>query len=336
MTLGRGFLGRRVAEDTHRPGFTWRRGVPDMPTTGPLVDRWGRARDHLRLVVTDHHGPGALDARESTVAAVRRPADLLSLFELARVAAVAHQLGVRSVTLTGGEPLERRGIERLVAKLRDAGFVDIALTTSGYLLAARAGQLAAAGLDRVTVRCNSLRPHRFAGASRCGDLGTVLRAMDVAESVGLLPLIVHVVLAPGHNDDEILDFTRFARTTGRTVRFIELTDRGRFGPSSSVPRTLERIQASFGLVPSDGPTAGWGRTYAFADGSPGAVAVAAAPGGLWGCGDGRLEVTADGTVRHGPRLGEGSTLVPALRHGTDAEVALVMRRVAWASGDAGL
>ena len=115
----------------------------------------------------------------------------------------------------------RRGVVDLVAQLEALGFDDIALTTNATRLAPSRRPLEAAGLTRVNISCDSLRPERFAAIRRRGDLATVLHAMDVAEECGLAPLKVNVVLLRGRNDDEILDFAAFARETGRIVRFIE-------------------------------------------------------------------------------------------------------------------
>src|SRR5665213_963896 len=120
-----------------------------------------------------------------------------------------------------GSPLVRKGLPDLVARLAALGFEDLALTTNGMRLAGIAHLLATAGLRRVNISCDSLRADRFGSIRRRGDLDTVLGAMTAAESAGLSPLKVNVVLLRGRNDDEILDFAAFARDTGRIVRFIE-------------------------------------------------------------------------------------------------------------------
>ncbi len=140
---------------------------------------------------------------------------LLTFDEIVRMASVAKELGVTSVRLTGGEPLVRRGLPELVSRLSALGFDDLALTTNGMLLAQQARALADAGLNRVNISCDSLRPERFGTIRRRGDLNTVLHAMDVAEEAGLVPVKVNVVLLRDRNDDEVLDFASFARTTGR-------------------------------------------------------------------------------------------------------------------------
>ena len=119
-----------------------------------------------------------------------------------------------SVRITGGEPLVRRGLPGLVARLSGLGFDDLALTTNGMELAGMASELAAAGLRRVNVSCDSLRAERFSSIRRRGSLATVLGAMDAAEEAGLGPLKINVVLLRGHNDDEILDVRRLRSAYG--------------------------------------------------------------------------------------------------------------------------
>ncbi|MGH9098629.1 MAG: GTP 3',8-cyclase MoaA, partial [Acidimicrobiales bacterium] len=192
-----------------------------MPTEGPLVDRYGRVHDDLRISVTDRCNLRCVYCMPNEGMTFLPRAEVLTFEEILRVAGVARSLGVRSVRLTGGEPLVRRGICDLVGSVADLGFDDVALTTNGILLAPIADRLAAAGLRRVNVSCDSLRPERFASIRRRGELDVVLDAMASAESAGLVPLKVNVVLLRGRNDDEILDFAAFSRDTGRIVRFIE-------------------------------------------------------------------------------------------------------------------
>ena len=147
--------------------------------------------------------------------------EILTFEEIERVALVAHGLGVDSVRLTGGEPLVRASVTELVVRLGRIGFSDLSMTTNGSGLARMAPELAAAGLMRVNISCDSLKPERFAGIRRRGVLATVLEAMDAAEQAGLAPVKINVVVMAGVNDDEIVDLAGFARNTGRVVRFIE-------------------------------------------------------------------------------------------------------------------
>ncbi|MGH9081607.1 MAG: radical SAM protein, partial [Acidimicrobiales bacterium] len=149
-----------------------------MPIAGPLVDRFGRAHRDLRLSVTDRCNLRCVHCLpEDGVTFLPRP-DLLTFDEIVRVAKVAGGLGITSVRITGGEPLVRRGLPELVARLAALGFEDLSLTTNGTELARLAPHLAASGLHRVNVSCDSLRPDRFARIRRRGRLAPVLAAME--------------------------------------------------------------------------------------------------------------------------------------------------------------
>ena len=225
-----------------------------MPTEGPLVDRYGRVHTDMRISVTDRCNLRCVYCMAEEGMTFLPRSEVLSFEEIARVARVARELGVTSIRLTGGEPLVRKGVTSLVKMLSDIGFEDLALTTNAMLLADLAAPLVDAGLTRVNVSCDSLRPERFAAIRRRGDLATVLSAMDVAEEAGLRPLKVNVVLIRGTNDDEILDFAAFARATGRIVRFIEfmpLDAEGHWGRERLVPG--EDVFAAINAVwPLDG------------------------------------------------------------------------------------
>jgi len=151
-------------------------------------------------------------------------AHLLSFEEIVEVARAAAELhGIRWFKLTGGEPTVRRGLVELVRMLRRdvPGIEDLSMTTNGALLEELAGPLRDAGLDRVTVSIDSLKPDRFRRITRTGDLHAVLRGLDRAESVGLRGLKVNCVTMRGVNDDEVADFARLTLTRNLTVRFIE-------------------------------------------------------------------------------------------------------------------
>lgn len=153
---------------------------------------------------------------------------LLSFEEIVRVTRIFTELGVRKVRLTGGEPLLRRDLETLVSMLAGVpGVEDLTLTTNGSLLERKAGALAAAGLDRVTVSLDSLEDATFMAMNDVGfPVAKVLAGMDAAEANGLGPVKVNVVVKRGINDHEVVDIARHFRGTGRIVRFIEYMDVG--------------------------------------------------------------------------------------------------------------
>ena len=330
-----------VEQEGHRTGACRPPGddrqLRPMPTEGPLVDAYGRVHTDLRLSVTDRCNLRCLYCMPEEGVVFRPRAEILNFEEIARVASVARDLGVDSVRITGGEPLVRRGIVELVRQIAGIGFHDLALTTNGTRLAPIAGALADAGLRRVNVSCDSLQPDRFAHIRRRGALAAVLDGMQAAEAAGLTPLKVNVVLMADVNDDEILDFTAFARATGRVVRFIEfmpLDAQGAWDKRQVVPSTevLARIGARWPLVAvdphRDDPAPA--DRFAFADLSPGEIAVVASVTRPF-CGTcNRLRLTADGAVRNCLFSDDELSARDVMRAGgSDDELALLLRRAVW-------
>jgi cyclic pyranopterin phosphate synthase len=150
--------------------------------------------------------------------------EILTFEEIIRVVEAAAELGVTKVRITGGEPLVRLGLTSLMQMItRIKTIDDIALTTNGILLVAKAAELRAAGLKRVNISLDTLRPERFQSITRCQyELGDVLAGIEAAKSAGLNPVKLNMVVMAGLNDDEIPDFARKTITDGWNVRFIEL------------------------------------------------------------------------------------------------------------------
>src|SRR3954468_5273715 len=165
--------------------------------------------------------------------------NILTFEEIADVVKAAIQIhNIRRFKLTGGEPTVRHGIVELVRILRQIdGIEDLSLTTNGMLLEDLAQPLKELGLDRVTVSIDSLRPERFRRITRTGELATVMRGLNRAEEVGLLPLKINCVTMRGTNHDEFADFARLTLSRRVTVRFIEympLGDAALMKPSSNL------------------------------------------------------------------------------------------------------
>jgi GTP 3',8-cyclase len=307
-----------------------------MPTDGPLVDAFGRIHNDLRISVTDRCNLRCIYCMPERGMAFLPRSTLLSFDEIVRVATVGHRLGITSLRLTGGEPLLRSGLTDLVAALSSLGLDDLSLTTNGILLARRAHELAAAGLHRVNISCDSLRPDRFASIRRGGDLATVLASMDAAEEAGLAPVKVNVVLIRGRNDDEILDFARFARDRHRIVRFIEfmpLDAQGRWNREQLVPgnEVYQTISTEWPLRAVDEwPGSAPAQRYSFHDGigEIGLISSVTQPF----CGTcNRLRLTADGAIRNCLFSDDERSVADLLRNGgADAELAMVLRQAVWA------
>lgn len=244
-------------------------------------------------------------------------------------------LGVRSIKLTGGEPMVRADLPVLVGMLRErAPGVELSMTTNGLLLDRLADLLARAGLDRVTVSCDSLLRHRFEEMTRRDALMRILDGIRAAEAAGLTPVKVNVVLIGGTNDDEVLSFARFARLTGHEIRFIEhmpLDADGSWELKHVVPSAdvLRRISSRWPLAPVGG-TSSPATTFRFADGAPGRIGVIASVTEPFCDRCDRLRLTADGKLLTCLFVLEEVDLRGPLRAGaTDDEIARLIRAGVW-------
>ena len=226
----------------------------------PLLDRLGRPFRDLRISVTDRCNfrcsycmPEQVYGEHYRFLPKR---DLLTFEEIVRVARLMIGLGARKIRLTGGEPLVRQQIERLVAQLAALeGLEDLAMTTNGFLLAEKAAALRDAGLQRVTVSLDSLDDEVFRrmNGGRAG-VAPVLEGIAAAERVGLTPIKLNAVVQRGVNDHTLLDLARFGRERGYIVRFIEYMDVGNLNgwrredvvPAAEI---VERLDAMWPLEP---------------------------------------------------------------------------------------
>ncbi|MFO1464389.1 MAG: GTP 3',8-cyclase MoaA [bacterium] len=188
-----------------------------------LCDGYQRPIEYLRLSVTDLCNLRCRYCMPLEGAVKREREDILNFEEIARVVAVFARLGVKSVRLTGGEPLIRKGLPRLVAMLRAIpGIEDILMTTNGILLEDFAAELKAAGLTRINVHLDTLRPERFSSITRWGKLDDVLAGIAAAKAAGFSPIKLNAVLLKGGNEDEVEELLAFAAREGLILRFIEL------------------------------------------------------------------------------------------------------------------
>jgi len=176
----------------------------------------------LRISVTDRCDLRCIYCMPESGVSLVPMTDMLTYEEIAAVASAALSLGVRRFRLTGGEPLARRGLVALVRLLAGLGPDDLALTTNGLRLAEFAADLKAAGLMRVTVSLDTLRRDRFEKITRRAGLDRIFSGLEAARAAGLVPLKINTVIIRGVNDDEVLDFVRFAEKERIEVRFIEL------------------------------------------------------------------------------------------------------------------
>jgi cyclic pyranopterin phosphate synthase len=230
--------------------------------------------------------------------------EILTYEEMDLLVRVGVRLGVAEVRVTGGEPLLRRDLPKLIAKLSSIeGITDLGLTTNGYDLPDLAAPLREAGLGRVTVSLDTLRRDRFKSLGGVDGLHRVLKGIEAARDLHLAPIKINTVLMRGINDDEILDLAEWARGEGHTLRFIELMPIGG-GPVSGdgylVPgrEAKARIEERFPLAEKPGEDlSAPARIYSYADGAGevGFINPVTEPFCAW-CD--RLRITADGKIRN--------------------------------------
>jgi cyclic pyranopterin phosphate synthase len=210
------------------------RSIPAALASAPpatLTDRLGRPLRDLRISVTDRCNFRCVYCMPKEIFGKDYPflerAELLSFEEIVRLARIFHAHGVRKVRLTGGEPLLRRNVERLIEMLAAIDGLDLTLTTNGSLLARKARALKAAGLDRVTVSLDSLDDAVF---KRMNDVdfpvAKVLDGIAEAAAAGLAPIKINAVVKRGVNDHDIVNMARHFRGSGHILRFIEYMDVG--------------------------------------------------------------------------------------------------------------
>ena len=192
-----------------------------------ILDRFDRPLRSLRISVTDRCNLRCQYCMPEPDYAWLPRESLLGFEEIASIADVFVSLGADRVRVTGGEPLLRRDLPRLIELLASRpGIADLAVTTNGVLLASQAAALRRAGLRRITVSLDTLRRDRFQAIARFDELPSVLAGIDAAARAGFAPLKIDTVVLRGRNDDELVDLIEFGRGVGAEVRFIEYMDVG--------------------------------------------------------------------------------------------------------------
>lgn len=269
-----------------------------------LHDQFGRSIEYLRISVTDRCNFRCVYCMPSEGLDWLPKRDILSYEEIAAIVGELAPLGLRRLRITGGEPTIRPELPVLIRLLRAVpGIEDIALSTNGVRLPAMAAEYRAAGLDRVNISADSLRPERISAIAR-RDLGfEPVRAAEAAEAAGLDPIKLNVVVLRGINDDELEDFARLTMDRPWHVRFIELMPVGDLReltwdhvvPSDEI---LTRLSALAPVSAVDGPARGNGPArYYRLSGARGTVGVITPMTHTY-CGScNRVRLTADGRLR---------------------------------------
>lgn len=189
-----------------------------------LSDSFQRPINYLRISVTDRCNLRCIYCMPAEGVDLISHQEILSYEEIYTVAQAAAELGINKIRITGGEPLVRSGLPRLIQMLAQIETIDdISMTTNGTLLSGYAAELRQAGLRRVNVSLDTLKPDKFEFITRRGNkLSQVLEGIEVARAAGLNPVKLNMVVMSGINDDELLDFAAKTITEGWHVRFIEL------------------------------------------------------------------------------------------------------------------
>ena len=282
-----------------------------------MRDRYARSITYLRLSVTDLCSLRCRYCMPAQGVPKRDHSEICSVEELVEIAQAAADCGVRKIRLTGGEPLVRRGILDICRGVSAIpGVEELCLTTNGLALPQLAGPLREAGVDRLNVSLDTLRPERYAYMTRLGRLEDALRGLEAAAAAGFTGTKLNVVLMKGFNDDEIPAFVDLSRRYPVEVRFIELMPIGQGGSAQFLPAQAV-LNACPDLRPAEG--SGVARRYRPPDG-PGLVGLIEPMSRRFCARCDRVRVTADGKLK--PCLHSDQELPLRGLHGEDLRRAI--------------
>ena len=210
-----------------------------------LFDSFGRGINYLRISVTDRCNLRCIYCMPPEGVHWIPHSEILSYEEISAIVQIAAELGINKIRLTGGEPLVRAGLPKLVGMLSQIeGIDEVSLTTNGTLLKKYALELKHAGLSRVNVSLDTFKADRFREITRLGELKDVLDGIEAAKDAGLYPVKINTVVMRGINDDEVLDFANMTHKEGWHVRFIELmpfSGIAQFVPSGELRRRIRSL-----------------------------------------------------------------------------------------------
>ena len=298
----------------------------------PLVDRFGRLHDNLRISVTDRCNIRCFYCMPEEGGQYAPQQEILSFEEMARFTRVAVGLGIRKLRITGGEPLARKDLHKLIRMLVEIeGIEDIALTTNALLLGAQARDLYDAGLRRLNIHLDTLDRERFVKITRRDELQRVLKSIDIAQELGFGPIKLNAVAIKGLTEEDIIPMARFGRERGIEVRFIEfmpLDHQGLWDKTQvlTMDQMLERIQEEFGeldVVPDQDERAP-ATEFRYRDGG-GRIGFIASVSKPFCLNCNRIRLTADGRLRYCLFAVEEMDVRPWLRAGDDEGVAAAIR-----------
>jgi len=300
-----------------------------------VLDKFDRAITYLRISVTGRCNMRCFYCRPGGGGEPGEPG--LPAGDIVRIVRAGTCVGIRKVRLTGGEPLLRPDIVSLTASLIALpGIDDVALTTNGTLLAGMARELKDAGLRRLNISLDTLRPERFTSITRAGRWRDVWSGIEAALAHDFSPVKLNVVVLRGYNEDEIADFARLAREYPLHVRFIELMP---IGESSTLTESfyvpadeiMSRLRSCAGVLEPVGSVGGSGPArYWKLPGGRGTIGLIAPLSGYFCPSCNRMRLTAAGTLRPCLCQGEEIDVKPLLARGAgeDELAQLIARAIA--------
>jgi len=298
----------------------------------PLVDTFGRVHNNLRISVTDRCNLRCTYCMPEEVVFLDR-GELLTFEEITRFVEIAAPLGIDKIRLTGGEPLMRRDLPRLVSMLVAVpGIRDIGLTTNGILLADQAQAFFDAGLRRINISLDTLNPERFRQLTRRDGLDRVIAGILAAKKAGFEPIKINAVSIRGITEQEVIPLARFARQYGLEMRFIEYMpigadhwERGKVYFAHEIMEQLEREVAPLVPVEDYDPRAP-AMEFRYTDGG-GNIGIIASVSRPFCLSCNRLRLTAEGKLRNCLFALDEVDVKPLLRGGApDAEIAELVRQ----------
>jgi cyclic pyranopterin phosphate synthase len=298
----------------------------------PLVDSFARVHDSLRISVTDRCNIRCFYCMPEEGVKFMDRSEILSFEEIERFVRVAATLGVTKLRITGGEPLVRRDLPRLIERLASIpGIRDLALTTNAVLLEQQGQALFDAGLRRLNIHLDTLDRERFRQITRRDDLPRVLAGIEAAKRIGFTKIKLNIVAVKDLIEPDVVPMARFCREHGFEPRYIEfmpldaqqLWDRSKVLTASEIIATLSREISPLEAIPDADPRAP-ATEYRYADGG-GTVGLVASVTRPFCLNCNRLRLTSEGKVRYCLFAIEETDVKPILRGGSDEELAAAIR-----------
>jgi GTP 3',8-cyclase len=291
-----------------------------------LIDSFGRKNTYLRISVTDRCNLRCIYCMPPEGIELRSRDEIMTFDEVERIAKIFVAMGINKIRLTGGEPLIRKSLTDLIARLSQISGVKIlSMTTNGVLLSQYARELKSAGLTQLNVSLDTLRRDRFEQIALCQSFDKVMKGIDASLDAKFIPLKLNVVVMRGANDDELLDFVEFVRDRPINVRFIEYMPFkfNQWNHDSFIPCSImqQQIQERYHLIPMKDEQKPFAVAKDFTiDGFLGMVSFITSMSDHFCEGCNRIRLTADGSVKSCLFYSAEINLKSALRGGASDEV----------------